>query len=52
MSEEAEKKNKKINKMTLAELDEAIKKTEEHMKAMTSQYAKSLLERKKELQGS
>ena len=33
MSEEAKKKNKKVNKMNLAEVEEALKKTEEHMKA-------------------
>ena len=51
MSEEAteEKKNKKINKMTLSEIESALKKTEEHMKGLDSKYAKTLLSRKTEL---
>ena len=53
MSEEAtqteEKKNKKINNMTLSEIESALKKTEEHMKGLNSKYAKSLLTRKSEL---
>lgn len=54
MADEEEKpaKNKKINKMTPAEIDAALKKTEEHMKGMTSQYARALQARKAELQGS
>lgn len=53
MSEEVtsteEKKNKKINKMTLSEVESALKKSEEHMKGLNSKYAKSLLTRKAEL---
>lgn len=46
MSENQEPKRKKVNKMTSAEIDEALKKTEEHMKGLTSRYAKALLEQK------
>lgn len=52
MSEEATPKNKKINKMTMAEVDAAIQKSEEHMKAQNSRYYKSLLARKQQLSGS
>ncbi len=51
MSENQEKKRKKINKMTAEEIDAALKKTEEHMKGLTSRYARALLERKAELAG-
>ncbi|MCB1175665.1 MAG: hypothetical protein KDK39_18970 [Leptospiraceae bacterium] len=44
------KKNKKINKMSLTELDAAIKKTEEHMHGLTSAYARALVARKAELE--
>ena len=47
--ESEEKKNKKINKMTLPEVESALKKTEEHMKSLDSKYAKSLLARKADL---
>ncbi|MBX7058389.1 MAG: hypothetical protein K1X75_10025 [Leptospirales bacterium] len=51
MSEEqAEKKNKKVNKMSLPEVQAAIKKTEENMKGLTSKYALALLSRKAELE--
>ncbi|MCB1316795.1 MAG: hypothetical protein KDK27_12605 [Leptospiraceae bacterium] len=50
--EEAAKKNKKVNRMSLQEVTDALKKTEEHMKGMTSQYARALQARKAELQGS
>jgi hypothetical protein len=50
MAEETEKKNKKVNKMSVQELDAALKKTEETMKGLTSKYAKALISRKKELQ--
>ena len=46
-----EKKNKKINKMSAAEIDAAIKQTEEHMKGLGSKYAQALLARKAELAG-
>ena len=42
-------KKKKINKMTLPEIEAALKKTEEHMHGLTSAYAKALLARKEEL---
>lgn len=45
-------KKKKINKMTLEEIEEALKKTQEHMKNLNSKYAQHLLERKKELLNS
>ncbi|MCR9141434.1 MAG: hypothetical protein NXI24_04220 [bacterium] len=45
-------KNKKINKMSLAEVDAAIKKTQEHMKSMTSSYAVALHARKKDLEAA
>jgi len=41
-----EEKNKKINKMTVEELDKAIEKTKTSMGGLTSKYAKELLERK------
>lgn len=52
MSEEEETKeakNKKVNKMSLAEVEAAIKKTEENMAGLTSKYALALLARKEEL---
>lgn len=49
MSETQEKKRKKINKMTAAEIDAALKKSEEHMKGLTSKHARALTQRKKEL---
>ncbi len=45
-------KNKKINKMSLAEIDAAIKKTEQHMTGLTSSYAVALLARKKDLEAA
>lgn len=45
-SEEKPAKNKKVNRMNLAEVEAALKKTEEHMKGHTSQYAQKLLVRK------
>jgi tetrahydromethanopterin S-methyltransferase subunit G len=48
MAEEKAKK-KKINKMTLEEIEEALKKVQEHMKNFNSKYAQHLLKRKKEL---
>lgn len=44
-----EKKNKKVNKMSLSEVNDALKKTEEHMKGQTSKYAQALLARKEQL---
>lgn len=50
MSEEnQEKKNKKISKMTLAEIDSAVKKAAEAMNGQTSLYIKHLNQRKEEL---
>ncbi len=48
MSDQEEKaqKNKKVNRMSLSEIDTALKKTEEHMKGLTSQYARTLLAQK------
>ena len=48
--EEAAKKNKKVNRMSLQEVTDALKKTEEHMKGNTSQYARALIARKAELE--
>ncbi len=45
----AESKNKKINKMTLDELNKAIEKTQSSMNGLTSAYAKELLKRKEVL---
>jgi hypothetical protein len=45
----SEKKNKKINKMTLSELDKAIEATKSSMGGLTSAYAKELLKRKENL---
>ncbi len=51
MSEqETEKKNKKINKMSLSEVESALKKSEEHMKGTDSKYAQALLSRKSQLE--
>ena len=47
--EAKEKKNKKVNKMSITEVEAAIKKTEEHMGSLDSKYAKALLARKAEL---
>ena len=52
MAEEKEKKNKKVNKMTLSEVDAALKRTEETMGGLTSRYAHALQARKTELQAS
>lgn len=41
-----EEKNKKINKMSMAELDKAIEKTKTSMGNLSSRYAKKLIERK------
>jgi len=50
MSEEnQEKKNKKISKMTLAEIDSAVKRAAEAMNGQTSLYIKHLNQRKEEL---
>jgi hypothetical protein len=49
MSEEKEKKNKKIAKMSVEEIDQAIKKSTETMNGASSQYIRHLNERKEEL---
>ncbi|MBM9546446.1 hypothetical protein JWG40_05420 [Leptospira sp. 201903074] len=49
MSEEKENKNKKIAKMTVDEIDAAIKKSVETMNGESSLYVKHLRERKAEL---
>jgi len=51
MSEEKEqeKKNKKVNKMSISEIDAALAKCNEHMKGHTSKYARALLARKEAL---
>ena len=41
-----DKKNKKINKMTLEEIELSLNKTEKNMKGLSSKYARSLLSRK------
>ncbi len=41
-----ESKNKKINKMTLSEIDLSLAKTEKNMHGLTSKYARALLSRK------
>jgi len=45
----AEKKNKKINKMTLAELDQAIEKTKQNQGNVNSRYGKELLKQREVL---
>ena len=47
----AEKKKKKINKMTLKEIDKKLQEINEKMGGMKSKYALELLKRKKELIG-
>ncbi|MCU0824186.1 MAG: hypothetical protein O9301_05705 [Leptospira sp.] len=49
MSEEKEKKNKKIAKMSIEEIDQAIKKSVETMNGESSLYVRHLRERKEEL---
>ena len=51
-AEATEQKKKKINKMSLTELNAAIKKTEEHMAGLTSAYGQALLARKKDLEAA
>jgi len=54
MSEEeaTEKKNKKVNKMSLDEVKSAIQETEKHMGGLTSKYAQALLARRSELESA
>ncbi|HOV12789.1 MAG TPA: hypothetical protein PK771_00730 [Spirochaetota bacterium] len=43
-------KNKKINKMSVAELEKAIEKTKEHQGDLQSRYGLELIKRKEYLQ--
>ncbi|WCL49877.1 hypothetical protein [Leptospira sp. GIMC2001] len=49
MSEEKEKKNKKISKMTIEEIESALKKNAEAMNGDNSLYMRHLRQRKEEL---
>ena len=49
MSEEEKKKNKKINKMSLNEIEQALKKSIEKMGGEDSRYIRHLKERKEEI---
>lgn len=49
MADSKAKKNKKINQMSLKEIEEALKKVLEHSKNYNSYYAQHLLKRQKEL---
>jgi hypothetical protein len=49
MSEEKEKKNKKISQMTLDEIEKAITKSKETMNGENSMYIRHLKDRKAEL---
>lgn len=50
MSEEQkERKNKKISKMSVSEIDAALKKARENNNNDTSKYVQHLLQRKQEL---
>ncbi len=46
MSENKETKNKKINRMSMEELDKAISNTKDKMGNLTSKYATELLKQK------
>ncbi len=48
-AKEKEKKNKKISKMTLSEIEEAIRKATESMNGSTALYIQHLKQRKEEL---
>ena len=49
MAEKPEKKNKKISKMNLSEVESALKKAREHNNTDTSRYVMHLTKRKDEL---
>ena len=49
MADKPEKKNKKITKMNLSEVDSAIKKARENNNTYTSRYVMHLSQRKEEL---
>ncbi|MCB1160986.1 MAG: hypothetical protein H7A25_02910 [Leptospiraceae bacterium] len=49
MSEENKKKNKKIAKMSVSEIDNALKKARENNNNDSSKYIQHLLQRKAEL---
>ncbi len=50
MADKPEKKNKKISKMNVSELDTALKKAKENNNTDTSRYVMHLSRRKEELQ--
>ena len=49
MADKPEKKNKKISKMKLSEVEEALKKAREHNNTDTSRYVMHLTQRKEQL---
>ncbi len=49
MSEEKEKKNKKITKMSVSEIDAALKKARDNNNNDTSKYVQHLLQKKEEI---
>ncbi len=49
--QEAAKKNKKLNKMTLKDMDKKLEEIKEKMGNLSSKYAKELLKAKKGLMG-
>jgi hypothetical protein len=48
-NEQAKAKNKKINRMTLEELDKAIENTKQNQGSMNSKYGKELLKQREVL---
>ncbi|HOJ64200.1 MAG TPA: hypothetical protein PLE45_07240 [Spirochaetota bacterium] len=44
--QEKKQKNKKINKMTLAEIEKAIEETKKNMNSLNSRYARELLKQR------
>lgn len=52
MSEEKEKKNKKISKMSAAEIDQAIKKSRENNNISTAKYVQHLEQRLEEIRSA
>ena len=49
MAKEKKKKRKKINKLTLEEIEENLKAAESSMGGITSQYTRHLIQRKEYL---
>jgi len=45
-AQEKKQKNKKINKMTLAEIEKAIEETKKNMNSLNSRYARELLKQR------